>query len=126
MVAVGGVGESVAGQVGRDATKISAQLLDVVSIGEAPGWTRMDEQENRLVPWSLVHIVYSVSVNDHPVVPERVECIVYPAGTCAICRLHIVLARLKLVGCVAELEYWVSPGFFYERGEWGVRFQWKV
>src|SRR5438309_4282217 len=88
MVAVGGVGEAVAGKVGRDATKVSAQLSNMVSIGEAPGWTRMDEQENRLVSWPLVHIVDGVSVKNHPVVPERIECIVYPVGTCAVCRLH--------------------------------------
>src|SRR2546422_2480923 len=88
MVVVGGVGESVAGKVGCDATKVMAQLSYMVSIGETPSWTRMDKQKNRLVSWSLVHIVYSVSVNDHPVVPERIECIVYPVGTCAVCRLH--------------------------------------
>src|SRR2546425_8141755 len=81
MVAVGGVGESVAGKVGRDATKVMAQFSYMVSIGEAPGWTWMDEQENRLISWPLVHIVYSVSVNDHPIVPKRVNCIVHPART---------------------------------------------
>jgi len=92
MVAVGGVGESVAGKVGRDATKVMAQLSYMVSIGEAPAGTRMDEQENRLVSWSLVHIVYGMSVDYHPVVPEWIDRIVHPAGTCAICRLHVVIA----------------------------------
>src|SRR5437870_9346701 len=126
MVAVGGVGEAVAGKVGCDATKVSAQLSYMVSIGEAPGWTRMDEQENRLVSWPLVHIVHSVSVDDHPVVPERVECIVHPAGTCAVCRLHCCTRPFGLVVCIAEFEYWVALGFFYERGEWRVRFQGEV
>src|SRR2546422_2482224 len=126
MIAVGGVGESVAGKVGCDATKVLAQLSYMISVGEAPGWTRMDEQENLLVSWSLVHIVYSVPVKDHPVVPEWIECIVHPAGTCAVCRLHVSACSSGLVCSVPEFEYWVALGFFYEVSEWCVRFEWEV
>src|SRR5437879_529871 len=92
MVAVGSVGESVAGKVECDATKVLAQLSYVVSVGKAPSGSRMNEQEDRLVPWSLVHIVYCVSVKDHPVVPKWVDCIVHPAGTRPkTCRLHLAL-----------------------------------
>src|SRR2546427_9269169 len=53
-------------------------MLDLVAVAEAPVRPWMNEQKDRLGPWSFVHVVNSVSVEGHPFVFKRIIFVVDP------------------------------------------------
>src|SRR2546428_2441037 len=47
-------------------------MLDLVTVAEAPARPWMNEQQDRLVGRSFVHVVNSVPVEEHPLVLKRI------------------------------------------------------